>query len=322
MAKDATLPVTIVTGFLGAGKTTLVNRVLADPQGERIAVLVNEFGDVGIDGRLVVRASEELVELANGCVCCSIRGDLVRALQDLLRARDRRWFRRPFDRLLIETSGLASPGPVLQTLRVEPDLARRTREAAVVTVLNAPHAREEAQRHPEVEEQIGYAGLLIVNHQDQADEAELGALERFLRQRNPGAELVRAERSDVPTRLVFAEHGSVRTEELVHASSKAHGHTEGAGAVVLRSDTPRDLHRLKMWLGFLAQDRTHDLWRIKGVLHCSGHAEAVVVQAVYQLLELGPGEGAAPAESVLVLLGRDLDEDTLRRGWEATAAAG
>ena len=311
------LPVTVVTGFLGAGKTTLVNRLLREEHGEQLAVLVNEFGDVGIDGSLVVRADEEVVELANGCICCTVRGDLVRAISGLLRKRRRKLFRRPFDRLLIETSGLASPGPILQTLRLEPELAEETVEAGVLTVVHGGAILEECERHPEVEEQIGYASLLLLNHADAVEEPGLARVEAMLTERNPTAGIERSVRAEIEVSALF--RGLTIPER---EPSPSHRHTEGAGSVVLRTEHPLDLHKLKMWLGFLAQERSHELWRMKGLLRCSGHPQAVIVQAVYQMLELGPSEDPAPAESTLVLIGRGLDVETLERGWETCRASG
>lgn len=316
---ETPVPVTLLTGFLGAGKTTLVNRILTEAHGTRVAVLVNEFGDVPVDGRLVVSSDEEIVELANGCVCCTVRGDLVRAISGLLRRRRARLLRKPFDRLLIETSGLASPGPVLQTLAVEPELAQATLASGVVTLAHAALIAAQLEHHPEAEEQVGYADLLLLNHVDRADEPELLAAEAALRARNALAPLWRAEHATVDVAEILAlEHDS---QADPHATHGAGAHTSGAGTVVLESDQPLDLARLKMWLTFLATRRNHDLWRIKGILACIGQAHEVRVQAVQEFLELGPGEGPAPESSVLVVIGRDLDEAELRRGWAACLPA-
>ena len=311
------VPITLLTGFLGAGKTTLVNRILAEPHGERAAVLVNEFGDVPVDGGLVVRSDEEVVELANGCVCCSVRGDLVLALSRLLRRRRRRLRPVRFDRVLIETSGLASPGPVLQTLRIEEELAQETRASGVVTLASAATLEEELRRHPEVEEQLGYADLVLLNHADRADEAALESAEGAIRRLNPGARRITTRHAAVDVREVLALHHSQERELERELALRPHAHTEGAGTVVLRSTRPLELERLKMWIRFLATKRDHELWRTKGLVACVGIASVVRVQGVYQLLELGPGDGPAPEESVLVLIGRGLDAAELERGWAA-----
>ena len=315
-------PVLVVTGFLGSGKTTLINRVLAERHGERIAVVVNEFGDVPIDGRLVVSSDEEVVELANGCVCCTVRGDLVDTLRELLARRRRKLFKsRPFERLLIETSGLASPGPVAQTLLIEPELAQELAPATVVALANAERVPLQLVEHPEVEEQVGYADLLLLNHTDRVDEAGLARAEASLRARNKLAPIERTERSAADLQRLFALEAVDRDERLSRLPEGVHGHSEGAGTVVLQHTGELDLHRLKMWLQFLANRRTHELWRLKGILACQGEARPVVVQGVYQWLEIGPGEGEPPERSSLVLIGRDLDEEELRRGWSNVVGA-
>ena len=313
-ATDPRVPVHVLTGFLGAGKTTLLNRILSGAAGGRVAVLVNEFGDVPIDGRLVVRATDELIELANGCVCCTIRGDLARALRSLFGRRGLRG-RRGFERVVIETSGLASPGPVLQTIAFEPELAAVARPAGVCALTHAARIADELEQHVEAREQLGYADLILLNHVDRADDAALAAAESAIRRLNAVAPIVRTERAELdPARVLEAE--PLQTKELGPETLHA-GHTPGAGTVVLRSEAPLDLHTLKIWLQFLATRRTHEIWRMKGVLNCRDHPMAVVVQSVYQWLEIGPGEEEAPETSVLVLIGRDLDGDELQRGWWA-----
>jgi len=306
------VPVSLLTGFLGAGKTTLLNRVLHGDHGQRIAVLINEFGDVPIDGRLVVHADEEVLELANGCVCCSVRGDLVRAIGGLLERRAKRFRAQPFDRILIETSGLAAPGPVLQTLLIEPSLNATTVAAGVVTLVNATSICGELERHPETREQVGYADLLLLNHCDRASELERTQAEAALREYNSLAPVLRCVRSEVDPALFFdLQHRPPLDPE----SFADHGHTHGAGTVVLRSKQPLELAKLKIWLQFLSTKRSHELWRLKGLLRCAERPEAVVVQGVYQFLEIGPGEESAPEESLLVLIGKDLDRAELERGW-------
>jgi G3E family GTPase len=312
---DSRVPVHVLTGFLGAGKTTLLNRLLNEPHGARIAVLVNEFGDVPIDGRLVVRAHEELIELANGCVCCTIRGDLARALIDLFARRRRRIRRQPFDAIVIETSGLASPGPVLQTLIVEPELAQQAQPMGVVALTHAAEIAQQLERHAEAREQLGYADLILLNHTDRAGPDALAAAEKAIRSHNAIAPLERTQRAEIALERVFGLRPSasaVIDPERVHAA-----HTEGAGTVVLRSDAPLDLHALKLWLQFLATRRTHEIWRLKGILACREERRSVVVQGVYQWLEIGAGDEVPPTTSVLVLIGRDLDEAELQRGWAA-----
>ncbi|MEW6072251.1 MAG: GTP-binding protein [Planctomycetota bacterium] len=309
------VPVILVTGFLGAGKTTLVNRILTQRHGERIAVIVNEFGEAGIDGRLVVGADEEVLELVNGCLCCTVRGDLVRAVGELLRRRRRRFGSTPFARLLVETSGLASPGPVLQTFALEADLAAETVPAGVVCLAHAAHVASELARHPEAEEQVGYAQVVLLNHRDAVRAAAAEDARRAIAARNPLAVVWETTRAAVAIDRLLAAAAAATAEPV---PAPAHVHPSpggGAGAIVLRARKPLDLHRLKIWLQFLAADRRHELWRVKGLFASGDPPRAVVAQGIYQVLELGPGPGEPPAESVLVLIGRGLDRAEIDRGW-------
>lgn len=316
------VPVTLLTGFLGSGKTTLVNRLLTERAQVPMAVVVNEFGDVGIDGRLVVGSSEEVVELSNGCLCCAVRGDLVGAIGSLLAARERRIAPRRFERLLIEASGLASPGPIAQTLAVEGSLVERVRLDGVVTLAHAGHLVRQLGAHPEAAEQVGYADLVLLNHTDAATPEEADAAEAEVRRRNPLAEVLRTERAGVdPGRVLDLEHRH-DLGALPEGSGIGAGHAHDVTNVVLRASEPLDLHALKMWIQFLASRRTHELIRVKGVLACRDHPEPVVLHGLYQWLEFGPGAGEVPAESTLVLIGRGLDPDEIQRGWEAALRGG
>ncbi|MEO0652212.1 MAG: GTP-binding protein, partial [Planctomycetota bacterium] len=198
MPSNAPVPVTLLTGFLGSGKTTLLNRLVRDPAAGRVAVVVNEFGELGIDGSLVVGSDEDVVELRNGCVCCTVRGDLARTLNRLLGRRRGLLRRLKFDRLAIELSGMASPGPVVQTLVVDDGLRDRTRLDGIVTLANAAQIEQQLPKHPEASGQVGYADLILLNHADRAEEEHLGRAEAALQGVNGLAPIVRTERSVVP----------------------------------------------------------------------------------------------------------------------------
>ena len=321
---DAPIPATLLAGFLGSGKTTLLNRLLSDPAvggAQRIGVIVNEMGAVGIDGRLVVRTAEEVVQLENGCLCCEVRGDLAEALERMLAGRRLLGAREPLARVVIEASGIASPGPIAQTLVLDPRVSGRVELERIVTLAHAGHVEAQLQAHPEVCEQVAYADLIVLNHADHPG-ADLDAAEAALRARNAVARIERATMGAVPAELLLARDGvAPRAEAALATGTTFAGHTHGVGSIVLRATEPLDLHRLKMWLQFLSSRRTHALYRVKGLLACREHPRAVLVQGTYQVLELGPGPEDVPAESVLVLIGKDLDEDEVRRGWDVCRGA-
>ena len=307
---------TLLTGFLGSGKTTLLNRILTTDGGPKCAVLVNEFGDVGIDGKLIVAAEDDLVELQNGCVCCTVRGDLQEALGQMLARRGSILGRAKFDRIVIEASGLASPGPIAQTLEVDGDLADRLYLDGVITLVHAAKIQEQLCGFPEARSQVGYADLLVINHLDCLGEDQIEAVRADLRAVNGAARTLETTRAEVALGELFG----LERLDLLGADTSNHSHAQGVATLALRSDAPMDIHKLKMWLRFLANRSGTEILRMKGVIRCLDQPAPVVVQAVYQWLEIGPGEGPAPNESQLVLIGQGFDGDELRRGWAACTA--
>jgi G3E family GTPase len=324
------VPVTLLVGFLGSGKTTLANRILSEQHDQRIAVIVNEFGDVGIDGQLIVGVDDNVIELRNGCLCCTVQGDLADTLRQLLVRRRQSADTPPFERIVIEASGLASPGPVLQGMLVDPALHAHVQIDGVVTMAHARHIVQQLATHPEASDQVAYADHIILNHCDQCEAEELAAAEASLHACNPHADIERATRAAVDVVRVLAKQtwdsGRVKAV-LEHGDScgapdhdHAHLHTQGVGTLALRAENPIDLPRLTQWLLDLSARRSHELMRLKGILHCQSHEQAVVIQGVYQWLEVRQGAGEPPATSAMVLIGRNLDAVEIRNAWAGCIA--
>ena len=197
MNAEAKVPVTILTGFLGSGKTTLLNKILSEEHGKRIAVIENEFGEVGIDQALVIEADEEIFEMSNGCICCTVRGDLIRVLGNLMKRRDK------FDYVLVETTGLADPGPVAQTFFMDDEIREEFALDGIVTLVDAGHINQQLGRSDESEEQVAFADVLVLNKTDLVDDATLDDLEARLREMNRMAKVVRCEQAEVPVDTVL-----------------------------------------------------------------------------------------------------------------------
>ena len=191
------VPVTILTGFLGSGKTTLLNRILSEQHGKRIAVIENEFGEVGIDQALVINAEEEIFEMANGCICCTVRGDLIRVLGNLMKRRDK------FDYVVVETTGLADPGPVAQTFFMDDEISSEFSLDGIITLVDTFHINQQLGRSDESTEQIAFADVIVLNKTDLVKETELDKLEARLRKMNKMAKFIRSEMANVPINSVL-----------------------------------------------------------------------------------------------------------------------
>ena len=347
-------PVTVLTGYLGAGKTTLLNRILSEDHGKKYAVIVNEFGEVGIDNDLIVGADEEVFEMNNGCVCCTVRGDLIRVVQGLMKRKG------GFDAIIVETTGLADPGPVAQTFFVDEDVRAKTQLDSVTTVVDAKHLLLRLADSREAAEQVAFADQIILNKTDLVTEAELVEVERAIRKLNPLAPIHRAQRSNVPLEMVLGrgsfdlgritdlepdflnpvhgEAGHVHDADCAHDHHDHdhhahdshdhgdHGHdidASGIRGVSLTLHKPIHGQRITQWLNDVLQKQGPDILRAKGIIDVAGEDRRLVFQAVHMILEgdfQGPWRDGDNRYSRLVFIGRNLDEAALRTGFEACAA--
>ena len=352
----AKTPVTVLTGYLGAGKTTLLNRILSEDHGKRYAVIVNEFGEIGIDNDLIVGADEEVFEMNNGCVCCTVRGDLIRVVSGLMKRQTQKTG-RGFDAIIIETTGLADPGPVAQTFFVDEDVRAKTELDSVTTVVDAKHLPLRLADSREAAEQIAFADQIILNKTDLVTEAELVEVERLIRRLNPLAPIHRALRSDVPLDLVLGrgsfdlarieslepdflnpahgQAGHVHDDDCDHhhhghdhRGHADHGHehdieASGIRGISLTAHRPLNANAVTAWLNEVLQAQGPDILRAKGILDVAGEDRRLVFQAVHMILE-GDFQGAwregAERYSRLVFIGRNLDEAKLRAGFEGCIA--
>ncbi len=346
---------TILTGFLGAGKTTLLKRVLTEAHGQKIAVIENEFGEENIDNEILVNDTEEqIIQMSNGCVCCSIREDLRSTLQ-LLAAKKRQGL-LDFERVVIETTGLADPGPVAQTFFMDDEIAESFLLDAIVTVVDAKHAAEQLNERQEARRQVGFADQIFISKSDLVSPEELDALQHRLKHMNPRAPQKAVHFGEVPLSEVFDlrgfnlnakldidpdflkeedEHGHHHHHDGEHCDHPSHkhdhdhGHDHGHGhhhhhdddvkSFVFRADRPFDPAKLEDFLGAIVNIYGPRMLRYKGVLSMKGTERKVIFQGVHQLMgsDLGPAwaEGE-PRISKMVFIGIDLPKDILMQGLE------
>jgi len=313
------IPVTVLTGYLGAGKTTLLNRILSENHGRKFAVVINEFGELGVDNDLVVDADEEVFEMNNGCICCTVRGDLIRIIGGLMKRKGR------FDGIIVETTGLADPAPVAQTFFVDEDVKRATKLDAIVTVVDAKHLPARLKDSSEAAEQIAFADIIVLNKMDLVTEAEAAEVERLIRAINPYAEIRRATKSDVPLDAVIGRDAFnlariLEKEPDFLSGEDHHEHDSGVNSVSFEVSKPIDAEKFNAWISQLLQTKGQDLLRTKGILHYAGEDRRFAFQAVHMIADgdyIGAVKEGDPRKSKIVFIGRDLNRPQLRRGFEA-----
>jgi G3E family GTPase len=318
------IPVTVLTGFLGAGKSTLLRRVLTEPHGRRIAVIENEFGEENIDSEIIVSGGEEqIIQLSNGCLCCGIRDDLRATLSDL--AGRRGAGKIAFDQVIIETTGLADPGPIAQTFFLDPGIAACYRPDAVLTLVDARHAMGQLDTRGEARRQVGFADRLFISKADLVGEAELAALSHRLWRMNSRAPQRMVAFGDVPLAEVFDVGGFNLTPDLQleptapcgdygHEHAHRHHHHDDVKSFVFRSDRPFHGVRFGQFMNAIVKSHGPALLRYKGVLNMAGQDRKVILQGVHQLMSHHVGgfwRPDDPRQSKLVFIGLDLPQSLM-----------
>jgi G3E family GTPase len=350
MTDPQKIPVTVITGYLGAGKTTLLNRILSEPHGKKFAVIVNEFGEIGIDNDLVVNADEEVFEMNNGCVCCTVRGDLIRILEGLMRRKGR------FDAIIVETTGLADPAPVAQTFFMDDNVGAKTKLDAVVTVADAKWLKDRLKDAPEAKNQIAFADVIIINKSDLVAPAELRDVEMRIRAINPYAKIHRTQRCAVPLPEVIGrnafdldrildiepafldgdghDHGPHHDHNHDSHAHDGHNHAHAGGglkhyhdedmqSLALKTEQPLDPDKFFPWVQDLVAREGPSILRSKGILSFKDDPERFVFQGVHMILDGAHQRAWQPQEkreSRIVFIGRNLPQDAIRSGFAACVA--
>ena len=324
---SALIPVTILTGFLGSGKTTLLNYILKQAHGHRIAVIENEFGEAGIDNELLIQdQGEQIIEMNNGCICCTVRGDLVRILGEL--AAKRKAGTVKFDRVVIETTGLADPAPVAQTFFVDEDVIQNYMLDAIVTLVDAKHAPRQLDEHHEAQEQVGFADRILLTKTDLVDTAQVQALRQRLTHMNPRAKIAESRKGVAALDDLLDIRGfnlnAILEIEPDFLSDVEHEHDDDITSFVFRETRPMDLEKIEDFLSAIVQVHGAQLLRYKGILNIAGLQERVVFQGVHMLMgsDLGaPWKGGEVRESKMVFIGKDMPREELEKGFSQSVVS-
>ncbi len=310
------IPVTLLTGCLGSGKTTLLNYILTQSHGKRIAVIENEFGEISVDRDLVVGADKDIFEMSNGCVCCSIKGDLIKTLNKLFERRDR------FDSILIECTGLASPGPLAQAFIVEDEIENGLRLDSSTNIVDAKHFWRHLEDIDVSWEQIAVSNVILINKIDLVSNDELIAIENRIKEINPSASIYRTKNSQIDLDKIFDVKGFELkdAEELNklmnHESHEEHEHSGEISSVGIVLEGDIDIERFLMWLRMLGIMEGMDVFRSKGILSVPDNNNRIIFHGVYMMFESREDRewGNDPRENRMIFIGRNLDRDRLEAG--------
>jgi G3E family GTPase len=315
------IPVTIVTGFLGSGKTTLINHILQEQHGRKIAVIVNEFGEIGIDGQLTIADDDEqIVEFNNGCLCCTVRGDLVRTLEALSQRAD-------LDAVLIETTGLADPAPVASTFIVADEIKSKFSLDAFITVVDARNLQQNLKDSHEAQEQVAFADIILINKIDLVSPKDIARVKQQIWELNPISKIYETTHSSIDLSLILGTKAFDLEAKLEVDPSfledLAHEHDAEIGSFALISDQPIDMNKFMLWMNDLAQVKGEDLYRTKGLFYAQGFPERVLFQSVRMLTSMRRDrlwKSDEPKLTQLVAIGRNLDREEFVKGFEKCVA--